>query len=519
MRVALANDIGPRARNQPRWRSQEAFLPAPTQGWDTDTPLAELPAVLARHVENWIPKGVALEMRKGYSEWVTGIAAPVETLMGYNAGAAAALFAAAGDSIYDVSTNGAVGAAVVGALTSARFSYTNFTTSGGSYLWICNGVDDPRHWNGAAWATPALVVGTYTDNDIEHVMAFKERLFFAFKNTLTFGYLPVQSVAGNVANFPLGAVFGYGGRLVDFGSLSRDGGDGVDDLAVFLSSEGEIAVYQGTNPGSASEWALVGVYYVGEPVGDRALVDLGDDLGVITLNGLVSVKTVMAGSEQVTPPLSARIGTPYQAAAAAGRGFDGWEGVYVPTQDLLLINAPSSASIAAQFVRHRVTGGWAKFTAWNFATFEFFAGQLYAGGLGGNVYKCFDGYADNGEDVTAALETAWTKLGDPRLKTLLEVRALVSGATLAVYRLVARAEFSDAPPLPGFPVATVTNALIWGVGLWGFQQWGGQDYTARQWRAISGEGISVSLAMEALSNQSRYALNGWNLRYAIGGQV
>lgn len=520
MRQALARDIGPRGRNVPRWRAQETFVPAPTQGWDTDTPVAELPMTRARKLENWIPKGVSLEMRKGHSDWVTGISAAVETLMGYNAGAASTLFAASGTVIYNVTTNGAVGAAVVTALTSARFSYVNFTTSGGSFLWICNGVDDPRTWSGAAWAVPALTMpGTFTDNDIEHVMAFKERLFFLMKNTLTFCYLGTQAISGSPAQFPLGAVFNYGGRLVDASALSRDGGDGLDDLAVFLTSEGEIAVYQGTNPGDAAAWALVGVYYVGEPIGDRALVDLGDDLGVITLNGLVSIKTIMAGSVQVVPPLSTVIGTPWQTASALGRALDGWEGIFVPTQELLIINAPSSTTVAGQFVRHRVSGGWAKFSGWNFACFEFFQGQLYAGGQAGNVQKCFDGYDDDGSDVVGALETAWSTLGTPQLKTLLEVRALVSTVTSAVYRIVGRTDFRTLPVLPAFPSATVTNAGIWGTGLWGTALWGGEDFTTRQWRTISGEGQSISLCMEGKANQSPFAIDGFNLRYVGGGQV
>lgn len=519
MRRALANDIGPRIANAPRWRGREEFLPAPTQGWDTDTPVAELPLTRCRKLENWVPKGVALEMREGHSDHVTGISSAVETLMGYAAGATSALFAAAGTSIYNVTSAGAVGAAVVTSLTSARFSYVNFTTSGGSYLWICNGADDPRHWNGSAWAVPALTIGTYTDNDIQHVMAFKERLFFLFKNSLTFGYLATQAVAGSVTNFPLGAVFNYGGRLVDASAVSRDSGSGLADLAAFLTSEGEVAVYTGTNPGDATAWSLVGVYYVGEPVGDRALVDLGDDLGVITLNGLVSLKTIMAGTDQVSPPLTVRIGTPFQAAAAAGRALNGWEGIYVPSKDLLIINAPSSTTVAVQFVRHRVTGGWSKFTGWNFGCYEFYQGSLYAGGLAGNVQKCFDGYDDDGSDITGALETAWSTLGNPQLKTLMEVRTIVTTVTRAVYRIVGRTDFRDLPALPSFPLSTVTNALIWGTGLWGTGIWGGVDYTTRQWRAIGGEGFNVSLAMEAKSNQSRFAINGFNIRFLPGGQV
>lgn len=521
MRLALSQKPQSRWANRPGYAAREMFWPAPSQGWDTETPLAELPLERARVFDNWVPSGVQIKIRKGYAEHATGLTDPVETLMPYNAGASSAMFAAAGANIYNVTSAGAVGAAVVTSLSSARFSHTNMTNSGGSFLWVCNGVDDPRHWNGSAWAVPSLSITTYADNDISFVKAFKERLFFIFKNTLTFGYLGVQEVAGTVANFPLGAVFNYGGRLIALGALSRDGGAGLDDLFVILTSEGEIAVYQGLNPGDADEWALVGVYYVGDPIGDRPLVELGDDLGVITKNGLISVSRIMDGANnaEAGASLSARISTPFREAAAAGAGFTGWEGAFVPEQDLLIVNAPYASETARQFVRHRVTQGWGRFTGWHFETFEVFNGQCYAGGSDGKVYLCFSGNDDNGGDITATLATAWSTMRSPLVKTLLEIRPIVSTATRAVLRVVGRTDFRDAPPLPAWPSSTLTNALVWGSGIWGTHLWGGEDATTRQWRAISGDGHNVSLAMEARANQSEFGLNGMNVRYVVGGQV
>lgn len=499
----------------------QAFLPAPTAGWDTDTPIAELPLTRSRLFRNFIPKGVAAEMRKGYSEHVTGLGTKVETLMAYQAGATSTLFAAAGTAVYNATSAGAVGAAVLSGKTNARWRYVNMTTSGGSFLWICNGADAPQHWNGTAWAAPSLTTTTYASTSINVVAVFKERLLVAFKDTLVAGYFSTQAISGTISNFPLGAVFNYGGSLVDIGSISRDGGAGMDDFAVFLTSEGEAAVYQGTNPADANEWALVGVYYVGEPVGDRPLVELGDDLGVLTLNGLVSLKTIMSGSEQVTPPLTVTVGSAWQTAASAGQSFAGWEGIYVPTEELLLINAPSSATVSSQFIRHRVTGGWGEFTGWNFATYEFFNGNLYAGGTAGNVYKCFDGYDDNGSDITGSLKTAWSTFNNPQRKTFLEVQTLVTTTTRAAYRLVMRNDFNDSTPsLPSFPTSTLTNGMVWGTSTWGSPSlWGGIDVTARQWRAVSGEGFNGSLVFECRSNQSRLSINGWNLRYVNGSGV
>lgn len=521
MRRALAGDRGLRMGNTPAQVSQYTTLPAPVEGLDSETPVAELPLTRAIVMDNWIPKGVSLEMRKGHTSHATGLGANVEALLVYNSGTASQMFGCAGSNIYNVSSSGAVGAAVQTGLTSARWKGVNFTTSGGSFLWICNGADDPRHWNGTTWATPALTITGFTDNDITYVCESKQRLFFCFKNSLTFGYLPVDSVAGTVSNFSLGSVFGRGGRLVAIGTMTQDGGAGPDDYTVFLTNQGEVAIYQGTNPGSSTDWSLVGRWYVGEPKGDTPLVELDGDLGVITVNGVVPISQVFSGHEVVEPPrfLTARISTLFRDQAATGAA-NGWQGIYYPAGDLLVINTPVSATVSYQFVRHQITGGWTRFTGLNASCWAVFGGALYFGGLTGTVWKADNGYADNGADITGVLQTAWTSLSDRgRQKRMSMARPIVTTETGAAVALLARVDYRSAPALPAVTTGTLSGALIWGTGSWGSGLWGGEDIATRQWRSISGIGSTVSIVMQAKSNQSRFALNGIDLIYEVGGPI
>jgi len=519
VRQAIKKDIGPRLFNRPGYRANEGYIPAPAGGWDTSTPEAELPATMARTFDNWMPRGVSVRIREGYTNWLTGGSTPVETLMAYSGPNTSFLFAAAGTSVYDASSAGAIGAAVLTSMGNARFSFTNITTSGGSFLWICNGSVAPQHWSGAVWTVPSLSLTTYTSDQISFVLTHAERLYVIFKNTLTFGYFATQSIAGTVSNFPLGAVFNFGGHLIAMGSLALDGGSGVAHYFVALTSEGEIAVYSGTNPGDPTNWALIGTYYVGEPIGDRPFIDLGDDLGVITVAGLISVKAVMSTGDQQSLPLTQRIATGWQELSNAGRAFTGWEGIFFPARDILLINAPITATTARQVVRYRQTGGFGRFTGWDFETFEVYGANLYAGGSDGVVYKCFDGYSDKGSDITAAWSQGWTMLQKAVSKTLLECRVVVTATTRAGIRLVARTEYQTTPGLGAWPTTTTTNALIWGTGRWGTNLWGGQDVATQGWRAISGSGHSVSLVLEARANQSPLDINGVNLRYSVDGQI
>jgi uncharacterized membrane protein YeaQ/YmgE (transglycosylase-associated protein family) len=61
----------------------------------------------------------------------------------------AALFGAAGTSFFNVTSLGAVGAAVVTGLTNARWQYVNSSTSAGSFLMAVNGSDKLRGWDGS----------------------------------------------------------------------------------------------------------------------------------------------------------------------------------------------------------------------------------------------------------------------------------------------------------------------------------------------------------------------------------
>lgn len=522
MRLALAGNRGPRMREKPATIGRETILPVPTEGWDTDTPVAELPPTRAIVLENWIPKGIQLEMRRGSADHVTGLTNPVETLMPYNSGSASKLFAACDTAIYDVTNAGAVGAASDSGFTSARFSWVNFTPGGGTaYLWLCNGVDNPRHYNGSAWATPALTITTYTDNDISYVFESKQRLFFIFKNTLTFGYLPVESVAGTVSNYPLGSVFSRGGRLVAGGTFSHDSGDGPDDYTCFLTSEGEVAVFQGTNPASSADWAKVGTYYCGEPVGDRPVFRLDGDLAILTVNGVLLASNTFNSDAPIDPTryLSARIGTAFRQATGTNAG-NGWEGLYYPAGDLMLINQPINATRSQQFIRHRLTGGWGRFTDWNAGSFAVFNKKLYFGSLAGTIYLADTGNNDDGANVRADYQTAWSVLGLPgQIKTLLEARPIATSRTGASVAIAARTDYRNTPSVPSPPQTTLTGALIWGTGLWGTGLWGGENAGTRAWRAISGEGQTVSLLVRANSNNSPFSMNGIGLRFSKDGQI
>jgi hypothetical protein len=321
--------------------AQSNAVPSPIGGLNTRDSVDLLPETDAIRLDNFFPARSHVQVRNGYDDHVTGLPSTVQSLMVYASGTTSTMFAASGAAVYDVTSAGSVGSAVITSLSNAQFQWVNMTTSGGSFLFICNGEDAPRHWNGSAWATPTL--GSITAANVINVEVYKERLFFVLTNSLTYGYLPVNSVAGTVASVNLGSVFSKGGKIMAISTWTRDGGSGPDDNILFYTDQGEIAMYSGTDPSDATKWSLVGVYTVGRPIGRRCMLKVGSDCYLVTENGLLPMTQVL-GTGEAAPnrAISDKISNSYNDSVVTFKDRFGWQGVVYPKGGYAAVNVPSS---------------------------------------------------------------------------------------------------------------------------------------------------------------------------------
>src|SRR3546814_3635141 len=69
---------------------------------------------------------------------------------------------------------------------------------------------------------------------------------------------------------------------------------GLSEQNIFVSTEGEVAVYQGSDPGEAATWSKVGVYRIGKPLGARAHFRGGGDIAIATSVGLVPLSKAIS---------------------------------------------------------------------------------------------------------------------------------------------------------------------------------------------------------------------------------
>ena len=127
-----------------------ASVPAPIGGWNARDSVAEMNPIDAVVLENFYPTPSQIQLRKGYTQYATGITGQVDTLMQYSGGSTSKMFAAAGSVIYDVSTAGAATSAVT-SLGSDRWQYVNASTAGGNFLTAVNGTDAALIYDGTTW--------------------------------------------------------------------------------------------------------------------------------------------------------------------------------------------------------------------------------------------------------------------------------------------------------------------------------------------------------------------------------
>lgn len=129
----------PQARLTRQRKASMKHMPAPVGGLNVRDSIADMPAEDAVIMTNMFPLPDKVMLRKGHIAHATGLGAQVEAVVDYNSATGSELYAATAADIFDVSTAGAVGAAVVTGQTSGKWQHINFATAALQYLYMVNG--------------------------------------------------------------------------------------------------------------------------------------------------------------------------------------------------------------------------------------------------------------------------------------------------------------------------------------------------------------------------------------------
>ena len=483
-----------------------ASLPAPVGGWNARDSLGDMEATDAVIMDNVWPLTTSVMLRKGYSQRATGLGSQVETLLAYNTPSGTQrLFGAAGTSIFDCTAGGAVGAAVVTSLSNARWQYVNMSTSGGNFILAVNGADKLLGYNGTAvWHDgdgTHDITGLDTSTCI-HINLHKNRVWFIVNNSLKAWYLGTNSIAGAANPFDLSSVAQMGGYLMAMGTWTIDAGYGVDDLAVFVTSVGEIIVYRGTDVSSSSTWALVGVWRLGAPLGRRCLMKYAGDLLVISQDGILPLASALQSS-RLNPKvaLTDKIQQVYSDSAGTYKANYGWQTIYYPGANMLLFNVPvSTGASQQQYAMNTISKAWARFKGLSANCFELFQDNLYFGG-DGFVGKAWNTYADSGSTIAADVQQAYNYFGSKgQTKRWTMIRPTLLANSAPIIYATLNVDFNSAPPLQQLSYAA-TNYGLWGSSSWGTALWG-SSLPLNAWQDCNSIGYAGAYRMQVTSSNA-----------------
>jgi hypothetical protein len=204
--------------------------------------------------------------------------------------------------------------------------------------------------------------------NIQNITIFKNHLFLSSKESLNVYFIdtkyadildPINSAfwraVENIfsphfgASFSLEGIVQKGGQIIKLTGISKSGADKINSYLVIITTEGEIVLYDGTDPTDTTgqKWIVAGRFEIPPPINRFCFVEMEGDLIVVTRNGLVSLKRVIFGqSSQITENLEYRLLSLFSQYMFTLPSFSQFISLYYhPRNRLLMLNIPTQLPI------------------------------------------------------------------------------------------------------------------------------------------------------------------------------
>jgi hypothetical protein len=529
-------------RSAQRQNTQSDFLPAPMRGVNAVVGLASMTPMDAVMSFNMIPAGDGLRVRTGYREWVTDIpGGEVRTLIPLRGEVSDftddKLFAVTEDGIYDCSQSTDAPPEVVEFVEpvgpAGWGQYTQYTTIGGRFLlytdeefgyYVYDIVDDT--WEKIVEGSASTAIDGTDPSRFVSVLSWKSRLWFVERNSTRAWYLPAGQILGTVTQFDFGSRFTRGGHLVNLYSFSTDGGDGIDDYLVALSSTGDVVVFQGIDPDDASSFQMVGIWNIGDlPEGRRIGAAFGGELYLLSVFGVLPLSALLAGRDiadeeiyitrQITPVINRDMRNLWRQR--------GWEMTTFPSDNLFIVGSPLAVGQEPrQYVQNLVTRGWGFYRNVPYITGAVWQRNFYFGTSDGRVMLHTGGLDNVSRDGEVSSNIEWAVLTSYQggempsyNKRVQIIRPTFTSSLKPAYATAARYDFDMGPILETPPTIGLGDDR-WDFAIWDLNVWGGGQQVAD--RRIGALGMGRHVAVWIRGNSAvETTLIGFDIMYDVGG--
>jgi hypothetical protein len=539
-------------------KHQAITIPAPAAGLTDSDNLAFMKPGTAVLLDNWVPTLRGVQLRGGFIRHCdlhaldaevppvpSPLRKPIISAFEYIDAASRRIFAAQQDKLFDVTS--ATPILVKDAQSSGNYVASQMANASGDHMLVANEAGDYlMHFDGLTWTTfdasqitaptppaPATPPTCTTGHNLTYVCKYRNRFFFIEGGTMNAWYLGIDSHQGALNLIPLAGAAARGGKLLFIAVWSGDTGDGVDDKLVFCTNLGELIVFTGSNPADPANWRQEGRFQIPVPMGMNAHINLGGDLLVATLDGIVPMSGAISkdAGQLDFAMISHAIRGMWRREALSKRFFP-WTMKRWDEAGIMAVTWPGG-NIGNRYcaVVNTATGAWCRFMGYDATCFMQLSYDLFFGTQDGIVMQCERTGYDDGKPYVCTMIGGWGMFGQQaQTKTWSQARAQFVARPGEPFVPQITAVTDYVINLPAAPHAGHDSgrADVWDQGLWDQMLWDAAGLPAATvrntgWVSIGSTGFShapvvqVTMAQNAKPNVELIAIDG--LYWTLGTNV
>jgi len=463
-----------------------------------------------------VPRQNSIYVRNG-SKTVAHPGGRVDSLMTFDDGTIQELLAASSGNIWQIPVSDS--AAVV---TPIELK-SGFSNDYWQWVMMANAADESRivmvNGQDGIWTydgTTVVEAAASTGNkQVSDVTSFKGRLWFAKRASATLYYgEPLSNSPTTLTAFPLGAYLRRGGDIVAIDSLSMDGGSGPDDYLVAVSSRGELIVLSGIDP--ATDFKLVGVFSVGNPMSKRCLAKMGSDLLYYGNSGpqlLSKLFSQIEGLQSLPIPIR----TEFEGAIYDFGSLAGWDMVQYSRAGWIMFNVPRGVQgTVDQYSVNLESQAWFKIEGWNAISWGVHSQNPYFGTLDGRVVRADYERNDDGKPIAFDFMQSWNQFETTSRKKFNMAQVTINANSVPKIEVDMNVDFKNVLPKsqPGF--APAVDVTPWDVSPWDISPWSGTSIYYLTSFGLQNNGYVGALRYRGLVKDSTHELMGFRIAFEEG---
>jgi hypothetical protein len=402
----------------------------PYKGLDLEHSVSVLDVDSALDLVNFMPPTDSLEVRKGFTLWVQSQIDDKDDLFVCNLPNAKCFFLpdAQSGQISQIKLDGSVKVFDV-ASSSGNYSSCTF----GNFFYFGDGDGDLISFDGNGFSSRNFYE---VDNDaqtpitdVDNPVSFANRLFFT-KGLMVYYGKPME-LEGEAEEIDLSFYLSRGGAIVKAFTFSTNYNDNIMSHLCFLSSEGQLITFVGTDPSDENKWNLGGIFDVPNPVNKKCFAEnVEGDVLIFAKGGIRSLRKIILGEKNdFTQNLESGLGSVLKNINY-GEVTNLFFLKYIKSKKLVVLGIPTGNELdTIQYVFGLDKGTWSSFNNLNIVTLaqidETICGAtLYSGPL----LKLFDGFKDNDQPVKASYAQGFSSLSTGNEKFLRKAEIFTTAA-------------------------------------------------------------------------------------------